>query len=136
MPRLQSQDDAADDQPKPPPRRTRSGHGEIKEPSPAADDVFDEEEDEAQDENEITRCVCGRLDFPGMASPLSDMLKKVNYVPLDSSPTGDFFLQCDECKVWQHGGCVGIVDQAHSPDEYFCERCAKDDHRVATTAEG
>lgn len=136
IPRSQSHDDAADDPAKPPPRRTRSGGTDIKEPSPAADEIYDEEEDEAQDENEITRCVCGRLDFPGMAGPLSDMLKKVNYIPTDSSPIGDFFLQCDECKVWQHGGCVGIVDQAHSPDEYFCERCSKEYHRVGTTPEG
>lgn len=49
---------------------------------------------------------------------------------------GGMFIQCDVCKVWQHGGCVGIMDEAMSPDEYFCEQCRKDLHKITTTANG
>ncbi|KAJ5176648.1 Zinc finger PHD-type [Penicillium canariense] len=55
--------------------------------------------------------------------------------PTDSSDIlpddiGSMFIQCDLCKVWQHGGCVGIMDEEMSPDEYFCEECRKDLHRI------
>jgi hypothetical protein len=55
--------------------------------------------------------------------------------PTDSSDLlsddiGSMFIQCDSCKVWQHGGCVGIMDEEMSPDEYFCEECRKDLHRI------
>ena len=47
-----------------------------------------------------------------------------------SDDIGSMFIQCDNCQVWQHGGCVGIMDEAMSPDEYFCEECRKDLHRI------
>ena len=49
---------------------------------------------------------------------------------------GGLFIQCDVCKVWQHGGCVGIMDEAASPDEYFCEECRKDLHKVTSSPKG
>ena len=49
---------------------------------------------------------------------------------------GGLFIQCDVCKVWQHGGCVGIMDEAMSPEEYFCEQCRKDLHKIATSVTG
>ena len=49
---------------------------------------------------------------------------------------GGLFIQCDICKVWQHGGCVGIMDQAMSPEEYFCEECRSDLHQIISTANG
>ncbi|OBT57626.1 hypothetical protein VE04_05033, partial [Pseudogymnoascus sp. 24MN13] len=45
-----------------------------------------------------------------------------------------FFLQCDMCKVWQHGGCVGIKNEDMSPDEYFCELCRSDLHKAKILA--
>ena len=43
---------------------------------------------------------------------------------------GDFFVQCDKCLVWQHGGCVGFQDEADLPDEYFCEICKPKLHKI------
>ncbi|TVY48548.1 putative histone deacetylase complex subunit [Lachnellula occidentalis] len=39
------------------------------------------------------------------------------------------FLQCDNCKVWQHGCCVSIMSEEQSPDEYFCEECRPNLHK-------
>ena len=33
-----------------------------------------------------------------------------------------FTIQCDQCYVWQHAGCVGIT-KSNVPDRYFCELC-------------
>lgn len=43
---------------------------------------------------------------------------------------GGLFIQCDSCEVWQHGGCVGIMKIAMSPDKYYCELCRKDLHQL------
>jgi hypothetical protein len=70
-----------------------------------------------------------------------DALGRVGVKPEDGLPStessdllsddiGSMFIQCDSCKVWQHGGCVGIMDEEMSPDEYFCEECRKDLHRI------
>lgn len=53
-----------------------------------------------------------------------------------SDDIGSMFIQCDSCKVWQHGGCVGIMDEDMSPDEYFCEECRKDLHRIRGESNG
>lgn len=55
--------------------------------------------------------------------------------PLADEP-GSLFIQCDKCQVWQHGGCVGIMDEASCPDEYFCEECRKDLHKIITHSNG
>ena len=125
----------------PQPRRTRSSQ-EI--PKIEADrvqedeDLHDEEGDEDEEE-EVTRCVCGQQEYPGMPVITS----KSNGKSDDASPsavlpedTGAMFIQCDICKVWQHGGCVGIMSEPMSPDEYFCEQCRKDLHTIKSTATG
>ena len=142
-PRSQSLEDStvgANDPPKPPPRRTRSGHEEIKEPPLA---VKDEEEDEDIDEEEVTRCVCGQTEYPGPPVPLTERLKQQAKDIGVSTPStvpheegGNMFIQCDICKVWQHGGCVGVLDDASAPDEYFCEECRRDLHKVGTALTG
>ena len=104
------------------------------------------EDDDEEGEEEVTRCICGNLDYPGMPVPAGDNTKsgpKVttmsglaassNVLPED---TGGMFIQCDICKVWQHGGCVGIMEEAMSPDEYFCEQCRKDLHKITTSVNG
>ncbi|KAB8556622.1 hypothetical protein FH972_025658 [Carpinus fangiana] len=91
-------------------------------------------EDDDGEEEEITRCVCRRLEYPGPPVPLKD----VAGTSMDSLPedAGGLFIQCDICKVWQHGGCVGIMDEAMCPDNYYCEQCRGDLHKVLTGAKG
>ena len=132
-----------DDSAKPPIiRRTRTSQDDIKDNIRI---VHEDEEDE-EGEEEITRCICGHLEYPGMPVPVDDSPKinsKANGIsdPSIAPPTlpedaGGLFIQCDVCKVWQHGGCVGIMDEAMSPEEYFCEQCRKDLHKITTTANG
>lgn len=92
------------------------------------------EEDQAE-ENEVTRCVCGQQEYPG---PPEIKHSKSNHPAVDaqSDDAGGLFIQCDVCKVWQHGGCVGIMDEAHSPDDYFCEQCRPKLHEVSTAKNG
>ena len=130
-----------DDSTKPQLRRTRSGHDEIKDI--AATGVVDEDDDD-EEEEEVTRCICGNTEYPGLPTPPDETYRpsaKANGEPNTSSEVvpedaGGLFIQCDICKVWQHGGCVGILDEGMSPDEYFCEQCRKDLHRITVNPAG
>jgi hypothetical protein len=95
------------------------------------DDALDEDAIDEDEEDEITRCVCGHQEYPG---PPSDGGKQ-HHDP-QSEESGGLFIQCDICKVWQHGGCVGIMDEATSPEEYFCEECRKELHKLMTSPKG
>jgi len=107
----------------------------------------DDEDDLEDDEEEITRCLCGQQDYPGLPPSRREALGRGAIklesvqVPLDpsdplSDEIGSMFIQCDLCKVWQHGGCVGIMDEATSPDEYFCEECRKYLHKIKDEPNG
>ncbi|KAJ5191306.1 Zinc finger PHD-type [Penicillium cinerascens] len=123
--------------------RTRQRARDDDDEPPREDDEEDPEDDE---EEEVTRCLCGQQEYPGL--PLSrrealgrGAIKLEGHPVTDSSETlsddiGSMFIQCDSCKVWQHGGCVGIMDEETSPDEYFCEECRKDLHRIRDEANG
>lgn len=117
-------------------RRTRSNQEDVKVDS--TNTVEDDIEDEG--EEEVTRCICGNQEYPGLPVSASDSTKNSSKGGADptrfAEDTTGWFIQCDDCKVWQHGGCVGIVDEATSPEEYFCEQCRKDLHQVTTTANG
>jgi hypothetical protein len=103
-----------------------------------------EDDDDEGDEEEVTRCICGQTEYPGLPAPLAGSLghlakdTRSGSASSDIAPedAGGMFIQCDICKVWQHGGCVGILDESMSPDEYFCEQCRKDLHKIATTSSG
>ncbi|RAK98853.1 putative transcriptional regulator (Cti6) [Aspergillus ibericus CBS 121593] len=112
------------------------------------DEDGEEEEDE---EEEITRCLCGQQEYPGLPPSRRDLggrngfrtgIKDETFnlsadaADLMSDEIGSMFIQCDSCKVWQHGGCVGIMDEAMSPDEYFCEECRKDLHKITSETNG
>ncbi|KAL5385142.1 hypothetical protein DPSP01_004952 [Paraphaeosphaeria sporulosa] len=100
----------------------------------------DELDDEITEEDEVTRCVCGQQEYPGPPSDAGKFrdgqLSSVTDSDLQGDDAGGLFIQCDICKVWQHGGCVGIMEEAASPDEYFCEECRKDLHKVLTSPKG
>ncbi|KAJ4395485.1 Histone deacetylase complex subunit [Neurospora sp. IMI 360204] len=101
-------------------------------------------DDDAQDEDEAVRCICGYEDYPG-PPPFDEDSKHGLKDGMDIDPifatdvTDDaagFFVQCDICKVWQHGACVGIMTEESSPDEYFCEECRKEFHKIFTASNG
>lgn len=85
-------------------------------------DVMEGENDETasageEDEGE-TRCVCGFKEYQGGSDDgMSDA-------------TDGLFIQCDQCKAWQHGLCVGIRDTALAPENYFCEICKPENHTL------
>ncbi|POS83358.1 hypothetical protein EPUL_003440 [Erysiphe pulchra] len=100
--------------------------------------------DQVGEDDEVVRCVCGLDDYPGLPKSEGEVNLEINELiedPLNSvsdvaEDVAGFFLQCDICKVWQHGGCVGIKNEGSSPDEYFCERCRKDLHKIFTATNG
>lgn len=107
-------------------------------------DVTNEADDIVEDD-EAVRCICGFDEYPGPPQlneeDNKDGIREGIEEPIITAAdvTEDlagFFLQCDVCKVWQHGGCVGIMNEEQSPDEYFCEECRKDLHRIYTAPNG
>lgn len=138
-PRSQSSEEL-DGSAKPQSRRTRSSQDDVKPEMirPPAD-----EDDGEESEEEVTRCICGHQEYPGMPVVAIDPAKAGTKKNGDTVPpialqedAGGLFIQCDVCKVWQHGGCVGIMDEAMSPEEYFCEQCRKDLHQITITLNG
>ncbi|KAG6086304.1 hypothetical protein E4U30_004450 [Claviceps sp. LM220 group G6] len=98
-------------------------------------DMVNGSDDMQEDEDEAVRCLCGSEDYPGpppVDGPDADIFAAIE---LTDEVTG-FFVQCDVCKVWQHGACVGIFSAESSPDEYFCEQCRKDLHKMHVAANG
>ncbi|KAF4124691.1 PHD-finger, partial [Geosmithia morbida] len=94
----------------------------------SGDDIQDEED-------EAVRCICGSEEYPGRPAVDGPDAEFFAGLELTEDVTG-FFVQCDVCKVWQHGACVGIFSAESSPDEYFCEQCRKDLHRISTDNNG
>ena len=117
-------------------RRTRRSQDVVKDETTTA--IDDDIEDEG--EEEVTRCICGNQEYPGLpVSPGDSNISSSKNDPSSTTfaeDTTGWFIQCDDCKVWQHGGCVGIMDETTSPEEYFCEQCRKDLHQVTATANG
>ncbi|KAH7007185.1 hypothetical protein EDB80DRAFT_842405 [Ilyonectria destructans] len=84
------------------------------------------------EDGEVVRCVCGHDDYPGPAPGQLPPSKAAELI----ADAGGLFIQCDTCKVWQHGACMGILSDEQTPDEYFCEICRKDLHILQTTSNG
>ena len=105
-----------------------------------------EDEDEDVEDEEVTRCICGNVDFPEMPLSHAGSSKagpKDNHVPSVANTSGKtpdtnevFYIQCDSCKVWQHSPCVGVSEMPKDDEEYYCEHCRKDLHKVFTNANG
>lgn len=121
---LESKDKAEPDT-----RRTRQFRrgqdSKSEEATPADAQTEDVEQDEDED---ITRCICRKPEYPGPPVPLTTT------TPNDEP--GSLFIQCESCNVWQHGGCVGIMDESMSPENYWCERCRSDLHKIMTGPRG
>lgn len=103
------------------------------------------DDNEIQEDDEAVRCVCGYDEYPGLPT-LDDDAKKhalkdsIDLEPLFSIEVTDdlagFFVQCDVCKVWEHGLCMGIINEDLLPDDYYCELCRKDLHKIYTASNG
>ncbi|KXS22089.1 hypothetical protein M427DRAFT_129857 [Gonapodya prolifera JEL478] len=66
--------------------------------------TVDEPTPDADDNNDSTRCVCGKTTSFGL------------------------MIQCEECGVWQHGECVNIPSRKYIPKHYYCDGCRPEDH--------
>ncbi|KAK0504563.1 hypothetical protein EDD18DRAFT_1456071 [Armillaria luteobubalina] len=93
-------------------RKTKDKDKDIPVEDPA-DTIVEEPPQEGGEEEEeqgITRCVCGSTGE-------------------DDPDAGEFMVQCETCKVWQHGLCMGYEseDQLQN-DDYYCEQCRPDLH--------
>lgn len=87
-------------------------------------DTLENEIDEtgSQEDEEVTRCICGFQEYQGED---------------EHADTSDgLFIQCDKCSVWQHGFCVGITDNDMVPENYFCEKCRPDYHKLVIRPHG
>jgi hypothetical protein len=110
-----------------PPRRSNRSQPAKEEDVPQDTDLAEEAIGEDED---VTRCVCGHQEYPG--PPLSEAFAGLDM----NEDAGGLFIQCDGCSVWQHGGCVGIIDEAQSPDKYYCEECKPKEHKLHTDTRG
>lgn len=128
-PRSLSSEEASE----PPVARRSQRQPAQKDDSSAKDpDIAEDNDEEAGDEEEITRCICGHQEYPG--PPLSEAF--ADLPDAQAEDAGGLFILCDGCSVWQHGGCVGIVEESQSPDKYFCEECQPKKHAVAIDSRG
>ncbi|CAK7237074.1 Histone deacetylase complex subunit [Sporothrix curviconia] len=140
-------DDAAgidDNTPPPPTRSRRATHANV-----IRDDDQDQSSvvvseiemtndgDDIQEDDEAVRCICGFEDYPGppAAEDIEGAAKEgydveAIFPAVVTDDLAGFFVQCDICKVWQHGACVGLVNDATLPEEYYCEECRKDFHKI------
>jgi hypothetical protein len=97
----------------------------------AAKTAEDEESNpgEYRDEEETIRCICGFDDAPEPSRELRGTHRFPNDVNLEEDAAG-FFIQCDTCKCWQHGLCMGLLSEDSSSDAYYCERCRPGYHSI------
>lgn len=109
----------------------RSGRRYPYETNTPSDEPADEDgevlgDDEEEDEQEVTRCVCANDELTAsMIIPsLQDLLTKEYLIKIDQG----LFIQCDKCSVWQHGYCVGLFTNSEVPDKYCCELCRPELH--------
>lgn len=104
-------------------RRSRKSDDDSK-PSDESADIDDQEE--------VTRCVCGNDELAAIDSSVSSLLQQEYHIKVDTG----LFIQCDLCLVWQHGYCVGLFTSEDVPDKYWCEECKPDLHREVAAADG
>ncbi|KAK4162466.1 putative histone deacetylase complex subunit cti6 [Cladorrhinum sp. PSN259] len=125
-------------------RRTR-GQGEERERAAVKAEPIEmaNGDDEVHEEDEAVRCVCGNDEYQGPPPLDEDSKHHKHHSEIDpifttavTDDTAGLFVQCDICKVWQHGGCVGIMTEESTPDDYFCELCRQDLHKLWTASNG
>lgn len=85
----------------------------------------DENSPEIDEQEEVTRCICGQDELSTINAQLQSLLAQEYRIKIDTG----LFIQCDKCLVWQHGYCVGLFINEDVPDKYWCELCKPDLHR-------
>ncbi|KAL6803422.1 SPOC domain-containing protein [Trichoderma sp. SZMC 28013] len=69
-----------------------------------------QEKEQSQDPEEVIRCVCGATE--------------------QDEDSGEAWISCEECFVWQHNVCVGVSSyEDEIPDHYWCEECKPENHK-------
>lgn len=69
-----------------------------------------QEQEQSQEPEEVIRCVCGATE--------------------QDEDSGEAWISCETCYVWQHNVCVGVSSfEDEIPDNYWCEKCRPQDHR-------
>lgn len=92
-----------DEEKKPARRQTRRKKDRPSMAEPEVEEAMQVDQDDDGDVSEgVTRCVCGQD---------NDEL------------SANLMIECDTCKCWQHGPCVGLWNEKDCPDRYFCELC-------------
>lgn len=99
-------------------------------------DNSDENNDAEAVEEEVTRCICGQAEYPGPSTAIQQEQSPTTTADALTEDTGNFFVQCDKCGVWQHGGCMGLLDESMLPEEYYCEQCKPAYHKITKTPSG
>ncbi|KAI1189791.1 hypothetical protein F5B17DRAFT_390073 [Nemania serpens] len=75
-----------------------------------------EKEDKHDDDEEIIRCICGAT-------------------TQDDDDANEPWIACDKCGAWQHNVCMGMsVFTEDLTKDYFCEKCAPQDHKETLEA--
>lgn len=87
---------------------------------------------EIDEQEEVTRCVCGNDELAAIDASLVALLQTEYRLKVDTG----LFIQCEKCLVWQHGYCVGLFASEDVPDKYWCEECKPDLHRMVEDANG
>lgn len=87
----------------------------IKDTSKSSNDINDASNNDVLDDDDgETRCICNNVDPPD-----------------DSG----LYIQCEECSIWQHGYCMGIIEN-ETPDKYWCEQCKPELHTLYVESAG
>lgn len=87
---------------------------------------------EIDEQEEVTRCVCGNDELAAIDALLVALLQTEYHLKVDTG----LFIQCEKCLVWQHGYCVGLFASEDVPDKYWCEECKPELHRMVEDASG
>ncbi|KAL2870335.1 putative PHD finger domain protein [Aspergillus lucknowensis] len=81
-------------------------HSKEKNPKPSAEPTPAPSEEE-----EIIRCICGEYE--------------------EEEDIERDMICCDNCSAWQHNDCMGLTfAKGEEPDQYFCEQCKPENHKV------
>ncbi|PLB55329.1 hypothetical protein P170DRAFT_432869 [Aspergillus steynii IBT 23096] len=92
------------------PKKSKTkGQAKDKPPKPSAEPTPGPSEE--GEEEEIIRCICGEYE--------------------EEEDVERDMICCDRCSAWQHNDCMGLTfAKGEEPDEYFCEQCKPENHKV------